>query len=90
MDPALIELWAKAGVKLIGIDTPSIDPEDSKALESHQKVAQYDLAILEGLVLDQTFEGFYTLMALPMKLEGADAAPVRAILFKNPELLEKA
>jgi arylformamidase len=82
-EPTLIEEWAKAGVKLIGIDTPSIDPEDSKTLESHQMVAQHDLSILEGLVLTGVSEGYYTLVALPLKIEGADAAPVRAVLVEN-------
>lgn len=80
-DPLLIEQWAKAGVKTIGIDTPSIDPETSKDLPSHKMVAEHDLSILEGLVLDGVPEGLYTLMALPLKIEGADAAPLRAVLI---------
>jgi arylformamidase len=82
-DPALIEIWAKAGVKLVGIDTPSIDPEDSKTLDSHHMVERYDLAILEGLVLEAVPEGLYTLMAFPLKIAGADASPVRAVLFRD-------
>lgn len=82
-DPELIESWAKRGVKTIGIDTPSIDPETSKELPSHLMVAKYDLSILEGLVLETVPEGLYTLIALPLKIEGADAAPVRAILVDD-------
>ncbi len=82
-DPSLIEEWAIAGVKTIGIDTPSIDPETSKDLPSHTMVAKYDLSILEGLVLTDVPEGFYTLIALPLKIENADAAPVRAILIAD-------
>ena len=90
LSPQLISDWAESGVCLVGIDTPSIDPEDSKLLESHQVVAQYDLAILEGVVLSHVREGYYTLVALPLRLEGADAAPVRAVLFKDSTLLEMA
>lgn len=79
-DPSLIEQWAKAGVTTIGIDTPSIDPETSKDLPSHKMVAKYDLSILEGVVLDHVPEGLYNLIALPLKIENADAAPVRAVL----------
>lgn len=86
LDPRFIEEAAAGGVKLIGIDTPSIDPEDSKGLEAHQAIARNDLAILEGLVLDGVAEGLYTLIALPLKLEGADAAPVRAVLVDDPDL----
>jgi arylformamidase len=88
LSPELIETWAKAGCRLIGIDTPSIDPETAKVLEAHQAVARNDLAVLEGLVLDQVPEGLYTLIALPLKLENADAAPVRAVLVDDAELFE--
>ncbi|CAN5499254.1 arylformamidase [soil metagenome] len=80
-DPALIERLAARGVITIGIDTPSIDPETSKALESHHTIERLNLAVLEGLCLDGVPEGEYTLMAQPLKIEGGDAGPVRAILF---------
>lgn len=86
--PDLIEDWARSGVRLVGIDTPSIDPEDSKTLDSHRIVAKHDLAILEGLVLANVAEGLYSLVAFPLKLEGADASPVRAVLFRDPALFE--
>jgi arylformamidase len=79
--PELLERLADAGVVLVGIDTPSIDPEDSKALESHQAVYRRDLAILEGIVLAGVPDGEYTLVALPLRLKGADASPVRAVLL---------
>jgi arylformamidase len=79
-DPALIDRLHKKGVKLIGIDTPSIDLFDSKDLPSHQMVLRNDMAILEGLVLRDVPEGLYELIALPLKLVGFDASPVRAIL----------
>lgn len=85
-DPELIEGLAQRGAILVGIDTPSIDPEDSKDLESHQMVARHDLAVLEGLVLSEVREGLYTLLALPLKLERADAAPVRAVLIEGADL----
>jgi len=84
LSPALIEHLAGEGVRLIGIDTPSIDPADSKDLPSHAMVATHDLAILEGVVLDHVDPGVYQLVALPLRLEGADASPVRAILVEQP------
>ena len=83
LSPQLIEALATRKVVLVGIDTPSIDPEDSKALESHQAVYRRDMAILEGLSLEQVPEGVYDLVALPLRLKGADASPVRAILLKR-------
>jgi arylformamidase len=83
LSPELVE-WVRArGVVLVGIDTPSIDPEDSKPLESHGAVAAGDLAVLEGLVLTRVPDGIYTLIALPLRLRDADASPVRAILVEG-------
>jgi arylformamidase len=79
-DPALIDLLHDRGVKLIGIDTPSIDLFDSNDLPSHHAALRHDIAILEGLVLRDVPEGLYELIALPLKLVGFDASPVRAIL----------
>ena len=65
---------------MIGIDTASIDPADSKTLDSHQTIRRLNLRVLENLVLDDVPEGDYELIALPLKLMTADASPVRAIL----------
>lgn len=80
LDPALIELLAKRGVATVGIDTPSVDLIDSKDLPSHKMVLAHDMAILEGLVLKDVPDGRYELIALPLKLMGFDASPVRAVL----------
>ena len=78
--PDTIERLADAGVRLVGIDTASIDPADSKTLESHQVIRRRGLRVLENLVLDEVPEGDYELIALPLKLMTADASPVRAVL----------
>ena len=78
--PSTIERLAHLGVKLVGIDTASIDPADSKSLDSHQVIRRRDLRVLENLVLDAVPEGDYELIALPLKLMTADASPVRAVL----------
>lgn len=78
--PEAIEKLAALGVKLVGIDTASIDPADSKTLDSHQVIRRLGLRVLENLVLDDVPEGDYELIALPLKLMTADASPVRAVL----------
>lgn len=78
----VVNFLSEKGVKLVGIDTPSVDLAEDKLLESHKAVAAHDMAILEGIVLDQVSEGEYQLVALPLAIEGADATPVRAILLK--------
>ena len=78
--PQTVERLADLGVVLIGIDSASIDPADSKALPSHQVIRRRGLRVLENLVLDDVPEGDYELIALPLKLMTADASPVRAVL----------
>ena len=83
LSPELVGWLAERGVILVGIDTPSIDPFSSKALESHQAVAARDMAVLEGVILGHVADGHYTLIALPLRIEGADASPVRAVLLPS-------
>ncbi len=78
--PDTIERLADLGVLLVGIDTASIDPADSKTLDSHQVIRRRGLRVLENLVLDAVPEGDYEVIALPLKLTTADASPVRAVL----------
>jgi arylformamidase len=78
--PETIAWLASLGVTLVGIDTPSVDPADSKTLDSHQQLLRHDMRVLENLVLNDVPPGDYELIALPLKLTGADASPVRAIL----------
>lgn len=80
ISPEVIDFLNDKHVKLVGIDTPSVDPFHSKTLETHNLIANYDMAILEGLDLANVSEGIYELIALPLKLANFDASPVRAIL----------
>ncbi len=79
-DPATVQHLADLGVRLIGIDSASIDPAVSKQLPSHRVIRQRGLRVLENLLLDEVPEGDYELIALPLKLMTADASPVRAVL----------
>jgi arylformamidase len=80
LSPELVDSLHALGVILIGIDTPSVDPFDSKALEAHHALARNNMANLEGLVLNGVDEGTYELIALPLRIAGGDASPVRAVL----------
>ena len=75
-----IDWLAARGTVLVGIDTPSIDPETSKTMDAHHALRRADMRVLEGLVLDDVAAGDYELIALPLTLAGLDAAPVRAVL----------
>jgi arylformamidase len=80
LSPELVAHLAQAGVVLVGLDTPSVDLYADQALLSHNAIHRADMGILEGVVLDQVEPGIYTLIALPLKIEGGDASPVRAVL----------
>lgn len=80
IDPDAIDLLAARGCRLVGIDTPSIDPQESKTMDAHARLRANEMAVLEGLVLDEVAAGDYELIALPLKLADLDAAPVRAVL----------
>ena len=82
--PETIDWLGVQGVKLVGIDTPSIDPQNSKEMLAHKAVLKHDMRVLEGLVLDDVPEGRYELIALPLPIVGGDASPVRAILRELP------
>ena len=82
--PETIEWLAVQGVRLIGIDGPSIDPQNSKTMDAHKAVLKHDIRVLEGLVLDGVEEGRYELIALPLPIVRGDASPVRAILRELP------
>ncbi|CAB3780111.1 arylformamidase [Paraburkholderia fynbosensis] len=82
--PDTIDQLAARGVKLIGIDTPSLDPQGSKTMDAHRRIRAHRMAILEGIVLDDVAPGDYELIALPLKLTTLDASPVRAVLRALP------
>lgn len=83
LTPALVQHLASRGVRLVGVDTPSVDRFDSKDLPVHRACLAREVAILEGLVLAAVPPGLYELIALPLRLVGFDASPVRAVLRES-------
>lgn len=76
--------WLGAlGVRLVGLDVPSVDPVDSAELPNHHALAAAGISILESLDLHGADAGEYELIALPLKIAGGDASPVRAILRRT-------
>ena len=76
----MLEWFGGEGGVLIGVDTASLDPMRSSTMDAHRAAAAYGIAILENLRLDGVAEGPYELVALPLRLVGMDASPVRAVL----------
>jgi arylformamidase len=73
----------KNGVKLLGVDLPSMDEIDSKSLQNHHALARAGIAIVESLDLSDVASGIYNFAALPLKISGADGAAVRAVLWRD-------
>ncbi|MCF6138868.1 arylformamidase [Pseudalkalibacillus berkeleyi] len=80
LSPELAPFLKENGIRLIGVDVPSVDQLDSKDLASHHSLLNHDIHILESVILDEVEEGVYELIALPLPLADSDASPVRAIL----------
>lgn len=78
--PDTAPFLAGKGVRLIGVDVPSVDPLESKELAAHHALQSYDIHILEGVLLDHVTPGDYELIALPLPIVEADGSPVRAVL----------
>ncbi|MED0960678.1 arylformamidase [Bacillus paramycoides] len=68
------------GIRLIGVDVPSVDPLDDKELAAHHQLFKHGIHILENVVLDDVVDGDYELIALPLALTDADGSPVRAVI----------
>jgi arylformamidase len=81
--PAIDGLFAR-GIRLVGVDCPSVDHRESKTLENHLALFGRGCCVLENLDLRGVAAGAYELVAPPLKLEGTDAAPVRALLRDLP------
>lgn len=82
LDPRIAEFLAEKGVKLLGVDMPSVDALDSKDLPTHHALYKNRINILENLMLDKIEQGNYELIALPLAIKGSDGSPVRAVLRK--------
>jgi arylformamidase len=73
----------KNGVKLVGLDLPSVDEIDSKSLQNHHALSHAGIAIVESLDLSRVGSGIYNLAALPLRIAGGDGAPMRAVLWRD-------
>lgn len=78
--PDLASFLGEQGIRLIGVDVPSVDPLDSKELSAHHHLHENGIHILEAVDLQKVEPGLYELIALPLPLAEADGSPVRAVL----------
>ncbi len=84
LSTACVDALLQRGLVLLGVDAPSVDERESKALDVHHRVFTGGAYVLENLDLSAVAPGWYELLALPLRLQGLDAAPVRAALRALP------
>lgn len=82
LTPACVRWLAGRGLTLLGVDAPSVDERDSKSLDTHHALFDVGVSVVENLDLRNVRDGPYDLIALPMRVAGLDAAPVRAVLVE--------
>lgn len=81
--PEAIGWLRELRIILLGVDLPSVDPLEAKVLANHYALAAGNIAIVESLDLSEVEAGVYQFAGLPMKIGGGDAAPVRALLWRD-------
>ncbi len=80
LDVPAVQALTGRGLRLLGVDAPSVDERESKTLDVHHALFDHEATIVENLDLRQVPDGDYELIALPLRLHALDAAPVRALL----------
>ena len=78
--PDMADYLGSIGVRLLGVDIPSVDPTDSKDMEMHHALYRNGIHILENIMLDHVEDGDYELIALPLPIKDGDGSPVRAVI----------
>jgi arylformamidase len=86
LDASAAAYLCELGVRLVGIDTPSVDAWTAADFPCHKRLLAADIPILENLVLRHVQPGRYGLIAVPLNLVGADGCPVRALLTRPDAL----
>jgi arylformamidase len=80
LTPAAAGALIDRNVRLVGLDSLSIENDPSGAFPVHHALLGRGVLILEGLLLADASPGEYTLECLPLRLRGGDGGPARATL----------
>ncbi len=81
-DESAAHWLVQQGVRLLGLDVPSADAPEAEELVVHRILLEAGIIIVENLLLGDVASGEWQLACLPLKLMGADGAPVRAVLWR--------
>lgn len=78
------------GIVLLGVDYLSVDLSDAPDLPAHRILLSHGVVVLEGIDLRRVRRGSYRLICLPLRLQGSDGAPARAILVAGDATADPA
>ena len=79
VDAEAAQFLAERGVRVVGVDYLSVAPFKN-TVDTHRTLLQAGVWVIEGLDLRDIAEGRYEMAALPLKLVGSDASPLRVLL----------
>ncbi len=83
LDPSAGDWLLARGIRLVGIDGPSVDPFNSGNFDVHRMLLANRVVIIENLLLAGVMPGSYRLICLPLRFEGGDGAPARVVLEQS-------
>mgnify|MGYP001615919717 CR=1 FL=1 len=73
---------ASKQIKALGVDGPSVDRLHSGSHPVHHVCFDAGISVFENLYLHDVAAGEYVFFGFPLKIEGAEASPIRAVLVK--------
>ncbi len=85
IDQDAADLLAASGIRVIGIDTPSIEAYEGTG-DVHRRILGAGIPVIEYLDLSGVSEGDYYMIALPLKITDGDGAPARVIVQKEEDI----
>ncbi len=83
LDGDAAEYLANLPVALLGIDALSVKQRGGKDYRAHSSLLEKNIPIVEGLYFEAVLEGIYFFIGLPLRLEGIDGSPIRAVLVEE-------
>ncbi len=81
-DKSAAELLIQKGIRTIGVDYFSVDGFGPGDYSAHKLLLSHKIGIIEGLFLKEVKEGRYFFSCLPLRIEGVDGSPARAVLLE--------
>lgn len=82
LEPDAAEYLVRSGVRVVGIDTLSVERYDNRDFIVHKTLLGKEILIIEGLCLKNITPGRYNYICMPVLIKGSDGAPARVVLEK--------